>query len=290
VVVRLGTRPGHGTDLAGAGYRRILQGQSLHLHTVSNAVVTLRAWVRVVYDDGTGQLLTVPETPRSASRLSEDLASTDVIVQNGWVVNAEVEMSTADIKRGQTYVRLTVEPFGAALLSDYCFSEFGHVSLGTFVQTGPGGGSGHLQVVTVKANGPPAAETTRLLALSNTIRKVYSFVWYYIASADVDSRILTVRLRDVLGALPTGLGVINVWFPPTLTLTASELGAIFGDPKRTGSNDNLTVVIDDAASAPSPFPLLIEEGDPGFLIFLITDSNVNDFDTIYLLQEEWVVL
>lgn len=119
--------------LAGAGYRRIYQGQTLTLHSITDAAVTLRAWARVIYDDGSGQLLTIGETPRTADS-TEVLASTDVVVRDGWVVNAEVEMLTAGIARGQTFVRLTVEPFGAALLADYCYSDFGHVSLGTFSQ------------------------------------------------------------------------------------------------------------------------------------------------------------
>jgi len=289
MVVRLGERPGHGSDLSGAGYRRILQGQALTLHTISDAAVAIRAWARVIYDDGTGQLLTVPESPRSASRVAEALASADVISQNGWVVNAEVEMVTADIKRGQTYVRLGVEPFGAALLADYCFSEFGYVSLGTFVP--PGSGDGHLRVVTAKANGAPDATTQFILGIANTRRKVHSFAWYYASSADVASRVLDVRWEDPLGAIPTGLGTdrARVWQASTLTLTANEDGATFADHKRSGINDEGVITIDDAATDPSPFPIEVSENDTGDLFFIVAAAEVLDFDTIYLLVEDWVL-
>jgi len=278
--------------LAGAGYRRILQGQTLHLHSISNAAVALRAWARVIYDNGQGQLLTIPEVPRSGSRVAEDLLSTDVVIRDGWVVNAEVQMVTASIKRGQTYVRLAVEPFGTSLLSDYCFSEFGNVSLGTFIQPGPGGGDGNLEIVTVKDDSAPVGTTTVALAATNTIRKVYGFAWYYNASADVATRTLNSILRNHLGTVPTGFTGIfaNTWLGVVPSLTASQEGYVFGDPKRTGSNDNGTLAIDDAASAPSPFPILVLEGDPVGLILLVLSGQPDDRDSIYLFREEWVVL
>jgi len=291
MVVRLGVRPASGGILAGAGYRRILQGQALVLHTISDAAVTLRAFARVIYDDGTGQLLTIPETARSASRVAEVLVSADVVVQNGWVVNAEVEMLTSDIKRGQAYVRLAVEPFSCVLLQDYCFSGFGNVSLGTFVQPGPGGGDGNLEIVTVRADVVPANINVSLAA-SNTIRKVYGFVWYYNASADAATRVLNSQVQNPLGAVPTGFAVIttDLWLGTVVTLTASQEGYVFGDTKRAGSNDNGTLVIDDAASAPSPFPLLVDEDDPVLFNFTPTDFHANDRDSIYYLREGWVVL
>lgn len=288
MVIRLGARPGHGSDLAGAGYRRILQGQTLQLHTISGAAVALRAWVRVIYDDGSGQLLTVPETVRSASRVAEVLASTDVITQNGWVVNAEVEMLTSDIKRGQTYVRLAVEPFGCVLLQDYCFSGIGNVSLGTYTQAGPGGGSGSLEIVTVKADSVPVT-TTHVLAASNTIRKIYTIVWYYNASADVDSRVLSLQLQRMLGSVPTGFTEANnseTWRGSGLTLTASEEGTLFADEKRFGANDNGSLTYD---SNPSPFPLLVQEDSLIQIVASTVDLNANDRDAIYLLREEWVL-
>lgn len=291
MVVRLGVRPSSGGLLAGAGYRRILQGQVLTLHTISDAAVAVRAWVRVIYDDGSGQLLTVPETVRSGGRVAEVLASTDVVTQNGWVVNAEVEMLTTGIKRGQTYVRLAVEPFGCVLLQDYCFFG-GNVSLGTYVQSGPGGGSGHLQTVEVKASSVPVASTTVALVSTNTIRKVHGFAWYYNASADAASRILTVVLNHPLGALPVGFSAGTpsvVWASAALTLTTGQEGTVFADLHRSGTNDAGTLAIADAAANPSPFPLWVAEGNNYFADFQVADLHANDRDTIYLLRETWVV-
>jgi len=288
MVVRLGVRPASGGILAGAGYRRILQGQTLHLHTISNAVVSLRAWVRVIYDDGSGQLLTVPETPRSASRVAEDLASTDVVIQNGWVVNAEVEMVTSGIIRGQTYVRLAVEPFGAALLQDYCFSDFGNVSLGTYIQSGPGGGAGHNHVITV-LSGAAVASTLYVLPVSNMIRKIFSYAYYFEASSGVATRVVAVVLATPLED-PPSVGAL-VWTPDTVTLTADENGALYADANFASQNDDGTVAID---SDPTVFPLWITEdmGPGGNYEFRFTATNIdspNDLAAIYVFAEEWVM-
>jgi len=292
VVVRLGEQ--RQADLAGAGYRRILQGQTLHLHTISDTAVTIRAWARVIYDTGQGQLLTIPEVPRSASLVAEDLLSTDVVIHDGWVVNAEVEMVTPSIKRGQAYVRLTVEPFGAALLSDYCFSEFGHVSLGTFVPPGPAGGSGNLSWVAVKANAAPTAAFTYTLAISNKVRLFREFSWLYSAAGGGGGRILTLRIQTLGAGLPTGYGAsgnqLDFWVGSTLTLTGSQDGYMFAGPLRSGIQDNGTLTIDDNSTDPTPFPIWIPEDSTLTVRGELQNEESGDFDVMWGLFEDWVLL
>lgn len=274
------------------GYR-IHQGQTLQLRYISDAVATLRAWARVIYDDGTEQLLTVPDEVISSDRVEADAPRGEVVTADGWVVGAEVEMPTASIQRGRTYVKLQLEPFGTVLCADYCYSEFGQVALGTHVQPGPGGGSGHLRWVTIKADSVPAT-FNYTLALSNTIRSLQSLVWYYVAGVGVATRTLKVRYPSRGGALPTGMSALSdssdVWVSSLLTLTASQHGTIFADPARSGINDNVTIAIDDTGSAPSPFPVLIPEDTGGTLRFVLTDVDAGDFDAVYGLFEDWVVL
>jgi len=277
-------------NLAGAGYRRILQGQTLHLHTISNVAVTFRAWARVIYDNGQGQLLTIPEVARSATRVAEDLLSTDVVIHDGWVANAEVECLTDDVKRGQSYVRLTVEPFGAALLADYCSSGFGHVSLGTFGP--PGGGPGHVHWGVIKANGAPATFTFSF-AVSNTLRKVNGVIWWYAASSDVASRILQFQIREDGGGLPTGFGggaLINTFTSFFVTATADEDVMLFADHIRNGVNDNGTLTIGDNASNPSPLPFLVPEDSTLKFEGTLVDEEALDFDAVWGLFEDWVLL
>ena len=294
MVIRLGVGASD-SNLAGAGYRRILQGQTLTLHTISDTAVTVRAWARVLYDDGTGQLLTVPEVPRSGSRVAEALSSADVVIKDGWILNAETEMVTSGIKRGQTYVRLAVEPFGCMLLSDYCFSTFGQVSLGTFVPPGPGGSDGFLRTLTIKAEAVRLVETTSFLpVLSNMVRKIWGFSWYYTCSADVANRVIDVNILGYLGA-GVGVQLSNTkepWRQPSITLTANQDGMLFADEKRSGTNQSGTIAIDSQATAPSPFPILVLEDMASDLEldFRAVDYEDLDVDAIYALVEDWVML
>lgn len=265
----------------------------MHLHAYNSASgVSVNAWARVIYDDGTDALLTVPEQTLNAEIVEEDIPAADPATQDGWVVGAAVEMLTDGIQRGQTYVRLQFGRFGVVLLQDYCFS-FNPVWMGTYVQPGPGGGAGNLELVTAKANGVPVASTFRSLALTDAIRKIHSFIWYYACSADVATRTLDVVISSPLGAIPTGFITITaeqVWVSTSLVLTASQNGSSFLDQKRSGVNDNGTLAIDDAATDPSPFPLLLEGGDGTRLNWAVSNLNANDNDALYILQETWVVL
>jgi len=289
MVVRLGQTSD--VEVVNSQRYRIKQGQALQLQYVSSETVTLRAWARVRYDNGEDDILFIPDSTLSNDRSVDVTTPSDVARFDGWVTDALVELPLdLTVKRGQVYVRLYFNNFGPLLCKDYCYSNFGQVALGTYIQDGPGGGAGDLEIVTLKAESAAVLLTQITLAASNTIRKYNSFVWYYVASADVANRGLTVVLRLPLGDLPTGFtqdGI--VWATPTLTLTASENGILFADQARSGSTDVATVAIDDAASAPSPFPLWIEESDNSILRFRAGSFEVLDVDVIYALRESWVV-
>jgi len=291
MVVRLGV-----TDQELAFRFRILQGQQLHLRYIANTAATVRAWARIHYDDGIDQVLYVPDQVLTGDRLAAVLSLSEVAIADGWVTDAVVECLSDDVNRGQVYVKLIVALesgiFGTVLCSDYVFSSFGQVALGTYVQPGPGGGGGNLGVVTVRFDVVPS-DLIYVLALSNTIRKIYGFIWYYNASADVASRTIAVRVRDPYGLTPTGwtgTAPADVWDSTTLTLTASEEGTLFADPKRSGSNDAGVLVIQDAGANPSPFPLLVPEDDVVDLVFTVQNEEANDRDAIYILLEDWVIL
>ena len=293
-VVRLGMT---GVEVVNSQRYRIKQGMALQLSLISeDNNVTIRGWARVRYDDGTDSLLTIPEFRTDNDPVAVVLASaSDVATQDGWVVDALVQVPLdEDVKRGQIYVNLYFDPFGPLILSGYVYSNIGRLALGSYSEPGPGGGSGFLERVTIKSNGVPAASTTRSLSENNIIRKVYGFIWYYAAANDAATRILKATFRNPLGADPTGFAASDgdVWSPATLTLTSDEDGCLFADDKRSGINDDGTITIEDITTAPTPFPILVPsftQGDPSELIFTVTDLHANDFDTIYMLQESWVV-
>lgn len=288
MVVRLGERPPN--NLAGAGYRRILQGQTLQLHSISDAAVTLRAWARVVYDDGQSQLLTVPEVPRAGDRTAEVNGSTDVVIKDGWVVNAEVEMVPDDIKRGQTYVRLAIEPFGCVLLNDYCFSGFGTVSLGTYVPPGPAGGSGNLRWVAIKAEGVPA-DFAYTAAVSNVLRRIREINWYYACDATVSSRTPNLIIESPGAGLPTGYaaGAPRSVLGFGITLTANQDGILFMNESRHGVNDNGVTTVVDNSTSPVYMPIWVSEDNILVIVGDVTNEQAGDFDVCWGLFEDWVL-
>jgi len=293
MVVRLGsTAPA--ALVAGERYR-IRQGQVLQLRYVSDVTPTIRAWARVRYDNGEDDILFVADSVLNSDRVETVLRPSDVARMDGWVTDALVEMPLAAdsaIRRGQVYVRLYMNPFGAELCSDYCYAGFGQVALGTYVQSGPGGGSGNLFIQTLKANGAPATLNFRIRS-SNTIKLVRYFIWYYHCSSTVATRVIQARVTALGGALPTDYdasGGTRIWNAAALTLTADQDGFVFADTQRSGINDNGTITIDDQTTAPTPLPLLVTDDDELFLAFTVTDDEVTDFEAIYAQIEEWVVM
>ena len=55
-------------------------------------------------------------------------------------------------------------------------------------------------------------------------------------------------------------------------------------------NDNTVLSVRDVGSSPTPFPLTITEDDLAELFFDVASAQVADRHSIYLLQEEWLVL
>jgi len=288
MVVRLGQTD---VEVVNSQRYRLKQGMALQLSSVSDASVTVRAWARVRYDNGEDDILFIPDQSIASDRAVALATGSDVARFDGWVTDALVELplDADQVKRGQCYVRLYLAPFGPQLCADYVSSDFGQVALGTYVPAGPAGGAGNLELVTVKADGAPAASTTANLAVSNEIRKIYGYAWYYACSVDVATRNIDVAYRDPLGDVATGMTIMDVWVPSRLVLTASQLGGTFADQKSSVQNDNGTLTVADITTAPTPFPILVEEGDNADLVFLVANSSVNDFDAIYLLRESWVI-
>jgi len=288
MVVRLGQTSG--VEVVNSQRYRIKQGQALSMSSLASVIKTIRAWARVRYDNGEDGILFIPDELTSNDRTSVLSTPSDVARMDGWVVDALVELPVdTDVKRGQLYIKLFMDPFGPVLCTDYLYSRFGQVALGTYIQAGPGGGAGNLEVLTLKAEGVPLASTSWILAqYSSEIVKIYGFAWYYLASADAASRVLSTELRQPRGAMPTGQTVASVWEIPDLTLIANQQGIVFADEKRSGINDHTALAIDSAATNPSPFPILVTEGDPYFVNFSVASLHANDLDTIYLFQESWI--
>ena len=270
---------------------RVTTGQRLELRTISSSAVALRAYARLIYDDGEESLLAVSEITTSASRVQESSFSPTFALRPGWVTFASVDVVTAGIKRGQVFVRLSMDPTGSILLEDYAYQNHSS-SLGVYRESGPAGGDGYLETVTVKAEGAPDSDTFYTLALSNMIRKIHGYVWYYKASATAASRIMDVILHTPLRTTPTGFTVANSapWEAAAVTLTASQEGTKYADGVRQGDNTNGSIATKNTNTDWAPFPYWADESDTAQLVFSLTAEQSNDLDVIYSRVESWLVM
>jgi len=287
MVMRLGAA--NNVQVVNSQRYRVLQGQALTVLSVALTGVTLRAWARVRYDNGEDGLLIAPDQALIADGTVNIGTSSEVARMDGWVTDALGEVTDADIQRGQVYVKLSLEPWGPVLFSDYVFSDFGQVALGTFVP--PGEGRGYLNMVTVVSDTAPVS-TTYALDRTKTIRKILGFSIQYVTSSDVASRTIKPELKGYLGDPPTGMddGDRNVWEATTLTLTADADGSSFADTQRAGKNTDDVIAIDNTASAPSPFPLLVTDVMDMDLFFRLGSPHANDLQSIYVFTEDWATL
>jgi len=286
-VVRLGLS---NVEVVNSQRYRIRQGMTLQLSAVSSELATVRAWARIRYDNGEDDTLFIPDQTLSNDRSVALSRPSDVARFDGWVTDALVELPLAadSVKRGQVYVRLFMDPSGPQLCKDYVYSNFGQVALGTYIQDGPGGGAGNLEVVTAKADGAPAASTSVSLAVSNEIRRIDAYIWYYHCSADVASRVIEgPSVENPWGALPTGFGAgVYTWRPANITLTANQDGIQWADEKNGGNNDAGAMTV---ATIATPFPMWVTEGNPVTIEFLTNTGQPADRDVIYLVRESWVM-
>lgn len=270
---------------------RVTTGQRLELRTISSTAVRIRAFARLTYDDGEESLLTVSEITTNSGRVQESAYSPTFALKPGWCSFASVDVLTSGIKRGQVFVRLSMDPTGSILLEDYAYQNHSS-ALGVYRESGPAGGDGYLETFVVKAEGAPNADTTFLLALSNMTRKVHGYIWYYNASATSASRILNVSLRTPLREPPSGFADANShpWEASSVTLTASQQGTKYADGVKQGDNTNGTIATKNTNTDWAPFPYWADESDTAELLFAMTAEQSNDVDAIYARVESWLVM
>lgn len=285
---------------------RLRKGDIIAIVAASSTVTTFRASFRILYDDGSDDELVVPDTATGSARTQEFFRSETRAKKDGYVLDGIIISTGTLPKRGQSYFAAFIaqELEGVnvkdQLLGDYLYGL--HTpALGHIVEPGPEGGAGFLSWPTtftdIAGNVASAFDT---LGSTNAIRIFRGFLLLYDASADAATRTVAVRLRKpgAMG-LPTGFATAAnsvPWNSPTLTLTASEEGALYvADKGGQGSslvsvNDNGTLSVSDNTTAPHPFPYLAIESDTGILETNIGSGNANDRYSFYPLIEEWLVI
>lgn len=278
---------------------RVRLGDQFRAIGFSDTVVQLQVRVLVQFDNGR-----LREFPRKLTTTGDRVATAEVfgnMEADGRVVRANITRITPATKRGQTYVVLSTRDRNAFTIDDLCRDyqyEGSNVALDTFVDPGPGGGNGFITKRVIADDVTPI-DIEHTLGISNALRRIDGFIWYYHCSGDVADRTLRVSARDFGEGLPTGMtsgGNTLIQVFPTAavtTLSANQEGTIYVSAQ-SGSRisislDNGTKITEDTSvAAPLPFPYWANENDVGELFFDVVDAEAADRHSIYIIEEAWI--
>lgn len=264
-------------------------------HTGSLSGVRLVLTIKV-RDPKTGRIeRTVDTFAANATRTQATFISPHRFKLEGEVVACEVNFEDLPPIRGETYVRVDIDPTGDTLAYGYVYA--GHVvDLGERTEPGPAGGDGRFFFETIAADEAGNVATTYTPAVDNTRRKLYGFVWYYNADGNAASRVLNWKIRRPWGTLPTGFvngAASDIVDRNGPTLTVNEEGGLFVYAPERGDgfiamNDNGGVSWENPTTMPNPFPFLLREDDPMTLILTPSAGLAGDLYSAYALVEEWL--
>lgn len=282
-------------------HHRVRIGDKFQVIGVSSVANEMRARVTVQFDNGHLRQFSRTLLTSADRALSVGTFSGAGMEDDGEVVRAVVAGVTQGIKRGQTAVELltlnnnfeTVDN----LLQDYLHAG-NNPPLDRTRDFGPGGGNGFIQKRAIADNVTPV-DIEHTLGISNALRRIDGFIWYYHRDGTVDDVTLRVSARDFGDGLPTGMTsggntLMQLW--PTAavtTLSANQEGTIYvsaQDGSRISiSLDNGTRIVEDTSvAAPLPFPYWAGEGDVGELFFDVGNAQAADRHSIYIIEEEWI--
>jgi len=277
------------------------KGELVEASVVSSLANDIVVNVLVEYNNGKRDRIVFNFTT-AATRTLEQFSSRHLFLDDGKVLNAVVRPSTAS-KRGETYLGLYITPTQQSSLNyvnlcqGYVYSQH-NLSLGEFIEAGPGGGEGILSLVNMATDVTGDTDTLIGLGTTNALRKVIGFTLKYNAAATAFTRVIVVTIRGPYGSEPTGYGTTttrNIWTSPSLTLTTGEEGLIhvnsLDGKEYVVVNDNGTLAVASTATAPSPFPFWVREADgTAAFVVTITTGQATDVYNADVLVEEWLVL
>lgn len=136
-------------ELPGAYAVRIHGETILRLTITSSVSSRVEAHFGVLFDDGTFANFDRVASHSAADRTSESF-NIGRPATGGWVVEANVARFLDNIKRGELYVSLHVDPTRGAVsrmvAAGYVYNGF-QVPMGTVIESGPGGGHGNFRSI-----------------------------------------------------------------------------------------------------------------------------------------------
>ncbi len=280
------------------GYR-VVKDDQFTLRTISSIALQVSCDFVVEYDDGGVAHFPLQVTAES-NRTIAAVTTRGRVSRPGMLISANAQASGA--KRGQLYCQLRIasaSTFGENrqwVGRGYIYDEHS-VTMGDFHEAGPGSGNGFLDWEQIADDVSGNVVTTTALAVTNTRRIVRGLLLKYHADSNVATRNVVITLRDVADTSgPTGFTIDeDVWESTTLALTQDQEGLVYINagsgqgPSYHSINDAGTISILNNASANTPFPLSVEEGDTGDIVIQAENGVAGDDYDAFLLVEEWSV-
>lgn len=265
-------------------------GQQVRLR-VANSVANpglIDAQVYVQPEKGEIQEIYIAADISQTDRTFEDfLSGARAIRQGGFIVGGHVGLIGHVAKRGQTYVLLETIPRGTGLVSGYIYSGY-NLEIGNNIESLEG--KGYLHWVQEANDAAGNAVTTVNLAATNVRRIVRAILVKYHQVGGGDATI-TITLRDLADSGgPTNWSIASdTWVSPSLVLAANQEGLMHVDEHGFVSvNDAGSLSYADNSSAPNPFPMEVEEGDPADLIIAASGGASGDDYDVWVKYEEWI--
>lgn len=273
----------------------VMKGDKLilrvHATTLATAViVTAHLYVRGasgrishVVVDASAPTNRTPQDSTSRGGLPEIGEDSEVV---GATISADVSL-----KRGQVYAQLYAVGRGVAaartvLCRGYVYAS-NQPSLGFYGDAL--GGKGYLSWVQEGNDVAGNVATTVNLAATNTRRIIHAVIIKYHQTGGAAATI-TITLRDLADSGgPTNWSIeSDTWVSPDLVLAANQEGLIHvGEHGFLSTNDAGVLAYADNTTAPNPFPLVVDEGDPVDLLIAASGGASGDDYDVWVQYEEW---
>lgn len=261
-----------------------------YLSDVSATPTSLAFGASMRRQDGTVQEIRDEITTFTADLTPQETIAAEGVLKDAEIINAWVGGDLSGLKRGDMFcfLSLQTQQVNKPLASGYIYETKG---LTLDEHNEPLNGEGHLDWVQEANDAAGSATTTVNLAKTNIRRIVRAVIVKIHSSGDAATRTWTITLRDLADSGgPTNWSIdSDSWASPTLTLTANEEGLIhLGEHGFLSVNDAGTITYADNTSAPNPFPLTVEEGDPVDLLIAAGSGHANDDYDVWVQYEEWI--
>ncbi len=268
----------------------VINDTRLRLRQLSS--VTNQVFVDVIVrrnGNPTPHLATLMSNVHAGDRALED--EIEAVIPGDELWGASVRSSA--INRGEMYCTLGMAPPGGGntqlfLAKGYVYSE-NPLLMGQFQGSLEGRGDLSPQIGGQDIAGN--VDTAVALALTNGMHRIDGFNFMYHCSGDVAGRSVVIDLRDVGTVVPTGFDAgidRRVWTISGPSWLANEDGSIFvSGPHYTATVDDSVLSVSDHTTAPSPFPIFVDEDDDAELIVTITNGEALDTYSWYIYGESW---